>query len=60
MVLQRAQAQKKEFKIKEKLNGKFVVSYIGTIGLAHKIDFIVKCIKSVEKTTTFYLLVMSK
>ena len=41
------------------LNGKFVVSYIGTHGLAHKLDFILDCAAEVENPNIHFLFIGS-
>lgn len=38
------------------LNGKIIIGYIGTHGMAHKLDFILKCAKRMEKNTNFHFL----
>ncbi|MDR0675588.1 MAG: glycosyltransferase family 4 protein [Elusimicrobiota bacterium] len=39
---------------KLKLKGKFIIGYIGTLGLAHNLEFILRCAKNIEKKTTYY------
>ena len=40
-----------------KLEGKFVVAYIGTHGMAHKLDFILECAKEVKNEKIHFLFV---
>lgn len=41
------------------LQGKFILSYIGTIGMAHNIDFILECAKEISKTNPrFHFIIM--
>lgn len=42
-----------------KLTGKFVVGYIGTHGLAHKLDFILECAKDVSNDRVHFLFIGS-
>jgi glycosyltransferase involved in cell wall biosynthesis len=39
------------------LEGKFVVSYIGTMGMAHGLDFILECAKEVQDKNIHFVLV---
>lgn len=39
------------------LNGKFIVGYIGTLGMAHKLDFIVDCASEIEDNTIHFLFI---
>ena len=39
------------------INGEFVVGYIGTIGLAHRLDFIVNAIPKIDDPNFFFLFV---
>lgn len=42
-----------------KLQGKLILSYIGTIGMAHKIDFILDCAKEISKSNPrFHFIIM--
>ncbi len=38
------------------LNGKTVIGYIGTHGMAHKLDFIIRCAKELEATSNYHFL----
>lgn len=38
------------------LNGKIVIGYIGTHGMAHKLDFIIKCAKHLENNSSYHFL----
>lgn len=38
-------------------SGKFVVGYIGTLGMAHKLDFIIRAASSLEKENILFLLI---
>lgn len=42
---------------KYRLEGKFVITYIGTHGMAHKLDFILDCAKKVENKQIHFLFV---
>ena len=39
------------------INGKFIVGYIGTIGLAHRLDFIINAIPKIQDPSFFFLFV---
>jgi glycosyltransferase involved in cell wall biosynthesis len=39
------------------INGEFVVGYVGTIGMAHRLDFIVKAISKIDDPDFFFLFV---
>jgi glycosyltransferase involved in cell wall biosynthesis len=39
------------------INGKFVVGYIGTIGLAHRLDFIISAIPKIDDPSIFFLFI---
>lgn len=40
------------------LQGKTVIGYIGTLGMAHKLDFILRCAKRLETDTHYHFLIM--
>ncbi|MBR6927223.1 MAG: glycosyltransferase family 4 protein [Bacteroidaceae bacterium] len=40
------------------LLGKTVIGYIGTLGMAHKLDFILRCAKALEAETKYHFLIM--
>lgn len=45
-----------ELLVKLNLAGKFIISYIGTHGLAHKLDFILHCARKVPEQVHFLLI----
>ena len=48
---------KDEELVKElELQGKKVIGYIGTHGMAHKLDFIINCAKHLEGKTNYHFL----
>lgn len=40
-----------------KLEGKFIVGYVGTHGMAHNLDFIMDCAKKIEDSTIHFLFI---
>ena len=44
----RPQEKSKELLRKYKMEGKRVLGYIGTLGMAHKIDFLIDCVKGLD------------
>ncbi len=40
------------------LQGKTVIGYIGTLGMAHKLDFILRCAKTLESEPQYHFLIM--
>ena len=57
--LYKFQQQEKDVELMKKyqLEGKFVIAYIGTHGMAHKLDFILDCAKKVENKNIHFLFV---
>lgn len=53
--------QPKDFDLENELNlkGKFVIGYIGTHGMAHKLDFILDCAADIRDETVHFLFVGS-
>lgn len=47
----------KEIIAEQKLQGKFIVGYLGTHGLAHKLDFILECAKKMTDPNVHFLFV---
>lgn len=41
-----------------KLNGKKIIGYIGTHGMAHKLDFVLKCAKHMEGKNNYHFLLI--
>ena len=41
-----------------KLNGKKIIGYIGTHGMAHKLDFVLKCAKHMERKNNYHFLLI--
>lgn len=41
-----------------KLNGKKIIGYIGTHGMAHKLDFVLKCAKHMEGENNYHFLLI--
>lgn len=41
------------------LEGKFILGYIGTHGLAHKLDFVIDCAQHLDKSNTHFLFIGS-
>ena len=39
------------------LEGKFIVGYMGTHGMAHKLDFIIKCIHEIKDESVYFLFI---
>lgn len=54
------QPMRKDENLVKKLNleGKIVVGYIGTHGMAHKLDFILQCAKSLESDDRYHFLLV--
>lgn len=40
------------------LQNKTIIGYIGTLGMAHKLDFILRCAKKIESETQYHFLIM--
>lgn len=55
MELFRPRKKSQELLDKYNLKGKRVLGYIGTLGMAHKIDFLIDCIKNSEEYTLIIL-----
>lgn len=51
------QPKNRELMAKLGINGEFVVGYIGTIGLAHRLDFIVEAIRKIDDPSFFFLFI---
>lgn len=51
------QPKNRELMTKLGINGEFVVGYIGTIGLAHRLDFIINAIPKIDDPNFFFLFV---
>ncbi len=52
-----ARPPKQALKDKLRLNGRFVVSYIGTHGMAHSLEFIVMCAQSLDQNNISFLFI---
>ena len=52
-----ARGHAKELKQKLDLDGKFIISYLGTHGMAHKLDFILQSASQTDNTNIHYLLI---
>jgi glycosyltransferase involved in cell wall biosynthesis len=51
------QPKNRELMTKLGINGEFVVGYIGTIGMAHRLDFIVEAIPKINDPSYFFLFI---